>query len=187
MDFTERSSYLVSDATERLSKLSIRNGSSVSGKFMFIRFSFNRTIHLFIWTRRFFEWISRRFVACYTRNGPSQNVPFKFLGSDVHFGSFVDGSETPADRRPRLEDKVRYNALLTEATEKGRQGHAEDALSLFREAYTIHQSEKLQKRIEKIEVLWKIYIGFSYVSKGGAGHLTFLKSPTLGPEHVQTQ
>ena len=109
-----------------------------------------------------------------------------FLGSDVHFGSFVDGSETPADRRPRLEDKVRYNALLTEATEKGRQGHAEDALSLFREAYTIHQSEKLQKRIEKIEVLWKIFIGFSYVSKGGAGHLTFLKSPTLGFKHNNT-
>ncbi|KAJ7333824.1 DNA excision repair protein ERCC-6-like [Desmophyllum pertusum] len=49
------------------------------------------------------------------------------------------------------EDKARFNHLIKKGKELGRQGHLERALDLFGKAYDIFQSEKLLRRIEKIE------------------------------------
>lgn len=50
------------------------------------------------------------------------------------------------------ELKARYNSLLMKAKEKSREGDLVRCLKLYKKAYKIHKSEKVAKRIEKLEV-----------------------------------
>ena len=50
------------------------------------------------------------------------------------------------------ERKAKFNTLISKAKELSRQGNLEKALGLLEKAYTIRQSEKLQKKIEKLKV-----------------------------------
>ncbi|KAK3736263.1 hypothetical protein QZH41_008090 [Actinostola sp. cb2023] len=53
--------------------------------------------------------------------------------------------------------KAKYNQLVLDAKEKARQGVLEEALELFNQAYNIHKSSKLEKRIHKLKEYIKEY------------------------------
>ena len=58
------------------------------------------------------------------------------------------------------EEKLKFNRLIKKGKELGRQGQLERALQLFEKAYSIFESGKLLRRIEKIKVKFNIVNDF---------------------------
>ena len=89
-----------------------------------------------------------------------QNLPLPEL--DTHVKSELrDGlpikRETPAarsgsDSSPSLSDQVRYNNLIAKAKRLTSEGQVAEAMQLYKKALKLSYSEKLVKRINKMEV-----------------------------------
>lgn len=62
------------------------------------------------------------------------------------------------------EEKAKYNRLIKEGKELGRRGYLEKALDLFQKAFEILESEKLQRKIEKVKVKISFVIHLSMCS-----------------------
>ena len=62
-------------------------------------------------------------------------------------------SETPKKTVVNQRDQETYNQLIETAKQCTDEGHLKDALDLYREALKIYNSEKLAKKIVKIEVM----------------------------------
>jgi len=70
------------------------------------------------------------------------------------------------------EEKAKYNRLIKEGKELGRRGCLEKALDLFQKAFEILESEKLQRKIEKVKVNISFVIHLSMCS-----HCNYLVCP----------
>lgn len=62
-------------------------------------------------------------------------------------------SETHKKKSVSQEDQESFNQLVQTAKLYTDEGNLKDALELYREAMEIYSSEKLAKKIEKIEVI----------------------------------
>ncbi|KAK3606703.1 hypothetical protein CHS0354_012907 [Potamilus streckersoni] len=74
----------------------------------------------------------------------------------------VDNQTNPSSknsmrREITQDDQQQFNMLVTKAKKKASEGHIREALELNKKALKIHSSEKLQKRIIKMEAYLKEY------------------------------
>ena len=58
----------------------------------------------------------------------------------------------PMGSRLSDEEQARFNKLVVKAKELASQGHVKHALELNQRALTLHHSDKLAKRVAKMEV-----------------------------------
>ena len=55
------------------------------------------------------------------------------------------------------EDKILFNGLISKAKQKAKDGELDKALKLYEKAYSIHGSDKLKRKIDRLKVSFKCY------------------------------
>ena len=68
----------------------------------------------------------------------------------------TNGSTTGWKSKESIEDmREKFRDLTQRAKEMAQDGDLEESLKLYQKAYKLHKSEKVAKRIKKLEVLYK--------------------------------
>ena len=68
----------------------------------------------------------------------------------------TNGSTTGWKSKESIEDmREKFQNLTRRAKEMAQDGDLEESLKLYQKAYKLHKSEKVEKRIKKLEVLYK--------------------------------
>ena len=68
----------------------------------------------------------------------------------------TNGSTTGWKSKESIEDmREKFRDLTQRAKEMAQDGDLEESLKLYQKAYMLHKSEKVAKRIKKLEVLYK--------------------------------
>ena len=103
-------------------------------------------------------------VKLFSKNLKAISISFPVTLSHIPFSagsllSRLPGSDTSVFSLDAIsfffvteDDKIKFNKLISKAKELSRQGELERALCLCEKAYKIRQSEKLKRKIEKLQV-----------------------------------
>ena len=69
----------------------------------------------------------------------------------------TNGSTTGWKSKEGIEDmREKFRDLTQRAKEMAQDGDLEESLKLYQKAYKLHKSEKVAKRIKKLEVLYNL-------------------------------